>query len=238
MKNDISERSSADLLVEAMSEDGNLRYEAQQLLFKRWRQDQEMGLLIGLLRSEKSMDREFGAFFLDESDPQPTPELLDVVLAMAQDPLPDCRRGFVKYISAWKIYDDTVANSLAMCMHDWHLWVRFAVIDWAVRASDEIFESFSQLIDAGAGIRKSSLTKERGGDLLEGYQKKRGLRGIEIAHRLRAGDDIEEIRKSVAGEDSYSFDRLVFLATSKDRTRASLDKRRAEIRSCPSAHTS
>lgn len=208
-----------ELLGLAMSESATRDhvYEAQQALFARWRQGRDVELLAALLRSEKSRDRSFGVYFLDESSPPSTSEILEAVHALATDPIPECRRAFVKYVTFKKICDDVTVTRLAECLYDLEIRVRTAAIDWAANAEDETFATFSRLIDQGVGssqVRRTTSARVRSRlDLLAGYNGKRGARGLEIARRLRAGQSVDEIRNGVAEEDSLVFDLLAFRAS-------------------------
>lgn len=179
-------------------------------VFGRWRKGIDLEPLIELLQSEKSGERQRGAWYLDEADP-PADLMADVVLALADDPVGNCRWLFVAYLTNSGLYSDTIADRLAACLLDRDLYVRAKTIFWAVVASDETFAHFSKAVSSGAGTRPYEFLNPETTAFWRESERKRAARGVEIARRLRAGEAVTSIRESMPEEDSYSFDQLAFL---------------------------
>ncbi|WP_157961698.1 hypothetical protein [Acuticoccus kandeliae] len=97
--------------------------------------------MVALIASEKSGDRLFGAYCLRELGRE-VESLTPIVVQLADDIIPDCRRSFVEYVGSAGIYDEPVANGLATCMLDLNLYVRVSVIRWGARTSEERFKDF------------------------------------------------------------------------------------------------
>jgi len=205
MKTDFSTYPTEDLL--RMGREGDSIYEAQQCLFKRWRQGVDLQFLVDLLESEITRERSLGAYFLGEADPH---GLTDTVIKLAGDPLPECRRAFVGYMVQSNCYDEAIALGLAECLQDLELYVRVAVIRWAVFTSDERFDDFSRLVESGAGGREFRFTRPAANDFWRESERKRALRPLSIARRLRAEETVEDIRKDTPEEDNFVFDALQF----------------------------
>lgn len=208
---DTAAYATADLL--RMMRDGNdygkdFAYNALwRTVFKRWRQGIDLGPLIELLQSEKSGERERGAWYLDEADP-PADLVADVVIRLADDPVGNCRVGFVNYVTNSRLYNDRVADRLAACLVDTDLRVRARTIFWAVVASNERFAHFSDAVLAGAGTKPYAFKNPDHMAFWQASESKRAARGIEIARRLRGAEALATVRESQPEEDSFSFDQL------------------------------
>lgn len=180
-------------------------------VFKRWRKGIDLEPLIELLQSEKSSERQRGAWYLDEADP-PADRMADVVIKLADDPLSTCRWRFVSYVTNSRLYSDAIADRLAACLLDLDLYVRAQTVFWAVVADDKDFAHFSEAILTGAGTKPYKFRNPETTAFWRESERKRAARGIEIARRLRAGESVTSIRESMPEEDSFSFDRLASLS--------------------------
>lgn len=217
MESEISEKSTEDLLRmlrDEVNAKGDFILGIQECLFKRWRQGIDLASLANLLESEKAADRLRGAYFLGEADP-PGEDLKDTVIKLAADPLGYSRRTFVGYMTNSGLYDEKIAIGLANCLIDLDLNVRVATMNWAVLTSDLRFDDFSRLVEAGTGVTDSEFWR--------GPELKRGIRGLNIIRRLRAGETVEEIRRSTPEEDSFAWDYLQFF---EKRLKRYIEKRK------------
>ncbi|MGR9376914.1 hypothetical protein [Rhizobium leguminosarum] len=214
MTSDFSAYATGDLL--RMINDGkdhgeNFAYNALSgTVFKRWRKGIDLEPLIQLLQSEKSSERQRGAWYLDEADP-PADLVADVVIKLADDPVGNCRSRFVAYVTNSGLYSDAIADRLAACLLDLDLYVRAKTIFWAVVANDKTFDHFSEAVLAGAGTKPYEFRNPENTAFWRESERKRAVRGIEIARRLRAGESVTSICESMPEEDSFSFDTLAFL---------------------------
>jgi hypothetical protein len=179
-------------------------------VFGRWRKGIDLEPLIELLQSEKSGERQRGAWYLDEADP-PADRMAEVVIKLADDPMGNCRCKFVTYVTNSRLYSDAIADRLAACLLDRDLLVRAMTIFWAVVISDRKFTHFSEAVLSGAGTKPYEFSNPENTAFWRESERKRAARGIEIAQRLRAGESVTSIRESMPEEDSYSFDELAFL---------------------------
>ena len=179
-------------------------------VFKRWRKGIDLEPLIELLQSEKSGERERGAWYLDEADP-PADRVADVIIKLADDPMGHCRWRFVAYVTNSRLYSDAIADRLAACLLDLDLCVRARTIFWAVVADCKEFAHFSEAVLSGAGTKTYKFSNPDNTAFWRASERKRAARGIKIAQRLRAGESVASIRDSMPEEDSYSFDYLAFL---------------------------
>lgn len=213
MSSDFSAYATDDLL--RIINDGEDRgedfaYHALWTVFKRWRKGIDLEPLIELLQSEKSGERERGAWYLDEADP-PADLMADFIIKLADDPVGHCRWRFVAYVRNSRLYSDAIADRLAARLLDRDLYVRAETIFWAVVVNDKYFAHFSEAVLAGAGTTPFKFSPETTAFWRES-ERKRAARGIEIAQRLRAGESVTSIRESMPEEDSFSFDKLAFLS--------------------------
>ncbi|WP_165927773.1 hypothetical protein [Rhizobium sp. BK376] len=179
-------------------------------VFGRWRKGIDLDPLIELLQSEKSSERQRGAWYLDEASP-PKDQIADIVIKLADDPISHCRWRFVAYVTNSGLYSDAIADRLAASLLDLDLYVRAETIFWAVWADDANFDHFVGVVLSGAGTKPYRFRNPQTTAFWRESERKRAARGIEIAQRLRAGESIASIRESVPEEDSYSFDKLAFL---------------------------
>jgi hypothetical protein len=204
MKSELSEYST-DTLLRMMHEDvdhvRDFNYRAQQCLFKRWRDGVDIDPLIELVQSEKSDDRMRGAYYVGEANPRSF-RFAEAAVVLAEDRISYCRMIFVGYVLNSGLYNEVIGTALAKFMVDGHLAVRTATINWAVYTTDDRFDHFSRLVEAGTGTEGSGVWADR--------DFKRGLRALAIAEQLREGKTVAEIRKDVQGEDSFTFDDLQF----------------------------
>lgn len=185
----------------------NFAYKALWAVFKRWRKGIDLEPLIQLLQSEKSSERQRGAWYLDEADP-PADLMADVVIKLADDPVSNCRWRFVAYVANSGLYSDAIADRLAACLLDLDLYVRAETIRWAVVANDKKFAHFSEAVLSGAGTMLNEFRHPGTIGFWRESERKRAVRGIEIAQRLRAGESVASIRESMPEEDNFSFDKL------------------------------
>lgn len=204
MESELSQYST-DALLRMMDEDVDhgerFRYRAERCLFRRWRDGVDIDPLIDLIRSENSDDRMRGAYYLSEADPRSL-RFAEAAVALAEDRIPYCRMMLVGYITNTGLYGDAIGVALAKFMVDRDLAVRTAAINWAVYTTDDRFDHFSRLVEAGTGVAASEFWSES--------ELKRGLRALAIARRLRDGETVAAIRKDTFEEDSFTFDHLQF----------------------------
>ncbi|MGO7904854.1 hypothetical protein AB9F43_10580 [Rhizobium leguminosarum] len=232
MNSDFSAYATDDLL--RMIYDGedrgeNFAYNALWTAFKRWRKGIDLEPLIQLLQSEKSSERQRGAWYLDEAHP-PADLMADAVIKLADDPMSYCRWRFVAYVKNSGLYSDAIADRLAACLLDLDLYVRAQTIFWAVVASDKTFAHFSEAVLTGAGSMLSKFRNPESAGFWRESERKRAARGIEIGRRLRAGESVASIRESMPEEDSFSFDNL---ASSSHAIKRALERRAAKAGAAP-----
>ncbi|WP_143535394.1 hypothetical protein [Rhizobium sp. N122] len=185
--------------------------------------------LIDLLQSEKSGERERGAWYLDEAHP-PADRMADVIIKLADDPVSNCRWRFVAYVTNSRLYSDAIADRLAACLLDLDLYVRAKTIFWAVVANDKKFAHFSEAVLTGAGTMLYKFRNPESAGFWRDSERKRAARGIEIAQRLRAGESVTSIRESMPEEDSFSFD---WLASLSHAIKRALERRAAIAGAAP-----
>lgn len=217
MKDEISEKSTEELLrmlTDEADASGGFILDIHECLFKRWRQGKDLVFLVNLLESEKTVERMRGAYFLGEAIP-PGEGMMDTVIKLAKDPIGYCRMVFAGYMTTSGLYGEKIAIGLASGLIDLDVNVRVATMNWAVYTSDLRFEDFSRLVEAGTGATDSEFWR---GPILE-----RGIRGLNIIRRLRAGEAVEEIRKSTPEEDSFAWDYLQFF---EKRLKRYIEKRK------------
>lgn len=196
----ISDYSTKDLLQLTIGgENKDIRYDASQALFKRWRSGVDLALLIDFIVTEVVSDRRLGAYFLFEVSPS-TESVRNAVLNLADDFLPECRRAFVGYLINTRFYDETAAKGLVKCIKDFDIQVRLRAIDWAIATNEELFEDFSRRVMAESRIPSSNRWRER--------LKQRDIRALAIARRVRSGESVAQIREVIRDEDGFTFDHL------------------------------
>ncbi|OWV61389.1 hypothetical protein ATY75_13205 [Rhizobium sp. N122] len=199
------------------------------MVFKRWGKGIDLEPLIDLLQSEKSGERERGAWYLDEAHP-PADRMADVIIKLADDPVSNCRWRFVAYVTNSRLYSDAIADRLAACLLDLDLYVRAKTIFWAVVANDKKFAHFSEAVLTGAGTMLYKFRNPESAGFWRDSERKRAARGIEIAQRLRAGESVTSIRESMPEEDSFSFD---WLASLSHAIKRALERRAAIAGAAP-----
>ncbi|MER8405012.1 MULTISPECIES: hypothetical protein [unclassified Mesorhizobium] len=219
MTKELAGESTAVLMDEARygDHDHDLSYRAGQELLRRWRRGVDLEFLVGLMQSEKSSDRLRAAYCLGELGE--AVEVLKIpATEFASDPLPDCRVAFVNYMSTSGYYDEAIAKALANCLLDLDLYVRTTAIKWAVRTTVDRLQELSRLVLSGTGRFELKFRNPLSNDFWEKAVRERGIRGIEIIRRLRAGEEIQHIRKGVSGEDSFVLDSILFSRTRGERS--------------------
>jgi hypothetical protein len=214
MPSDLTGYATADLL--RMINDGkdhgkDFAYHALWgTVFGRWRKGIDLEPLIELLQSDKSSERQRGAWYLEEADP-PEDRVADVVIKLADDPVGNCRWRLVAYVTNSGLYSGGIADRLAACLLDHDLYVRARTIFWAVVADDKKFAHFSEAVLSGAGTKPYQFSNPENNEFWRESERRRAARGIEIARRLRAAESVTSIRVSMTEEDSFCFDHLAFL---------------------------
>ena len=230
MSKELSEYSAETLLGMLYDDDAerdeDFRSKAIWGLVGRWDKGIELEPLIKLLRSKESRNRSIGAWYLRELG-RPIDGLREVVIGLADDGLFDCRWSVPYFMLNSSFYDDTIALKLAELLVDNHLVVREEVIRWAVHTTDERFEDFTRLIESGVSARKSNSRDPSFDEYWRASERKRALRGLEIARRLRNWEAAEDIRIDIPEEDSFVFDGLHF---SRRIIQRWLERRRIEAR--------
>lgn len=213
MPSDLATHATKDLLRMIHDGEGLERSVAYDALwgtvFGRWRQGIDLDLLVELLQSEKSSERQRGAFYLEESNP-PADRIADVAIKLADDPIGECRWRFVAYVTTSGLYSDAIAGRLAACLLDTDLYVRARTIFWAAFTDDKKLAHFAGVVLSGASVKTSRFRNPETTVFWRDSEQKRASRGIEIAQRLRAGEPIASIRESVPEEDSFILDQLAF----------------------------
>lgn len=197
-------------------DDADFVYEAEQLLFKRWRQGEDLEPLIDLLISEKSRDRLLGAYYIGELG-ELVEDLRIPVTQLLDDSISDCRRAFIIYMTNSRYYDDDIGEAFAKFLLDLDLYVRVTIIRWGARTSAEQFEHFSRLVEAGAGRREPTFSNPLDADYWSESELRRGIRGLNIIRRIRAGEEAPQIREEHPEEDNFVFDSIDFLRTFGER---------------------
>ncbi len=190
------------------------RIDAQDVLIRKWRVGEALEPLIALLESEKTLEREFGAYFLKEIM-GPVEGLRAAATKLSEDPLSECRRAFVDFMSDSLFYDDQIAKGLFDCLCDRDLGVRYYVILWAVGASNRRFRHFwkfsqSEMDKIDPKLRGADRNKRiaEQNEFWKNSHRNRARRGLEIISRLRASVPLECIRADLPGEDDFVYDSL------------------------------
>jgi hypothetical protein len=216
MKTDPSEFSTAELVSRIQSageeDDSDFTGKAVWHLIGRWRLGIDLEPLIDLLHSEKSGDRALGAYCLCELD-EPVEGLRIPVLRLADDDISHCRRAFVEFMASARYYDEPIGIALAGRLLDLDLYVRVSVLKWGTRISAERFEHFSRLVEAGAGRRPFRFFNPLCDDYWNESELRRGIRGLNIIRRIRAGEEVPQIRGEFPEEDNFVFDSIDFVRT-------------------------
>jgi len=184
-------------------------YEATQELLARWRRGRDLAPLLGLLEAKDSGKRLIGVYYLNEIG-GPVEELRCAAVRLADDPISDCRRIFINYISESGFYDESIARALSKALFDLDLYVRLTVIRWGVRASEDQFADLRRWVRAGVGCPEPRLRDTARNDSLREIGRRRGARGLLIIEQIRNGTDVRTIEASVRGEDSFVLDLLEF----------------------------
>lgn len=216
----LSEKTTAVLMDNAKNgdTDHDLSHRATWELFRRWRQGIDLEFLVDLMRSKKSGDRLRAAYYLGEIGGA-VEGLKTPATEFASDPLPDCRRAFVGYMSNSGFYDEPIARGLVNCLLDLDLYVRTATIKWAVRTTAERLDDFSRLVLSGTGRFELKFRNTLSNDFWKKAVQDRGRRGLDIIRRLRAGQGVQRIRTEVPEEDSFVLDNLLFWEAHRERQR-------------------
>lgn len=203
--------------------DPDVRYQADWELIKRFRAGIDLPHLIALMQSDSLSGRSRAAFLIEEV--AATHEALrQAVVGFADDPLTDCRRAFVKFVTDTRLYDATIADALAKCFHDRDLTVRLFSILWAIGAPTASFDHFCALVDTGAGLCLPTPrpSNQRLLGIWRAESLQRSARALAIARRVRSGESIPDIRATIAEEDSHVLHGLErFLDLRQDRQRIS-----------------
>jgi hypothetical protein len=178
------------------------------------------------MESHRPMEQSKGAWYLREIG-RPVEGLKDAVIGLADDGLFDCRWSVPYFMLNSSFYDDMIAMKLAELLVDNHLVVRKEVIRWAVHTTDERFEDFSKVMESGASASKYKSRDPAFRQFWADSERKRAMRGLEIARRLRNWEAVEDIRIDMPQEDSFVFDGLHFSQRIIQRW---LERRRMEAR--------
>ena len=191
-------------------------YEATQEILKRWRQGIDLDALLDILFSENSATRLRGAYYLTELGREV--EGLNVAaIQLSDDALSGCRKAFVEYVVSSGYYDENAAEALSKCLSDLDLYVRAAVIKWAISISNERFEDFSRLVEAGTGRPGRSFRNPLSNDFWIESRRRRENRALNIIRRIRGGEEIKQIREDISEEDSFTYDSFEFSKTHRER---------------------
>lgn len=219
----ISRVPTAELIARGAAPDcdADARYEADWELIRRWRAGLDLPHLIALMRSDSTSGRSRAAFLVEEVATAHE-ALCEAVVRLADDPLADCRRAFVKFVSETRLYNATVAAGLAECLRDTDLTVRLFSILWAIDASAASLDHIRRLIEADVDRCEPPRTGTQG-EWREGRRLVdflRASRALDIAWRVRSGECIRDIGSTVTEEDSFVLVGLErFLRLRQDRRR-------------------
>ncbi|MGO1079655.1 hypothetical protein [Inquilinus sp. CA228] len=148
------------------------------------------------------------------------------MLRLADDSISHCRRAFVEFMASAGYYDEPIGIALAGCLLDLELYVRVSVLRWGIGASAEQFELFSTLVEAGAGRRVPRFPNPLSSEYWNESQLRRGIRGLNIVRRIRAGEGVPQIRGEFPEEDNFVFDSINFVRTISERESAWRDMKR------------
>lgn len=219
----ISRIPTAELIARGASPDcdADLRYEADWELVRRWRVGLDLPHLIALMRSDSISGRSRAAFLVEEVATAHE-ELHEPLIGLADDPLADCRRAFVKFVTETRLHDARIAGGLAKCLRDTDLTVRLFSILWAVGASAASFDDVRSLIETEVGRcelpRRSAQGEWREHQRL--LHLARASRAVDIARLVRSGESIRDIRSTMTEEDSFvvlGLERLLHLRQERRR---------------------
>lgn len=217
MHNELSEYSTQDLLDLTTNKDGDVAYRASWTLFNRWESGVDVSFLIDFIDTEVVSDRLRGTYYLFEAAPR-VDSVKNAVLKLADDVLAQCRRAFVGYLldSGW--YDDAAAVGLVNCIQDFDIRVRLKVIDWAIATTEARFEDFSRRVMADSTLVSNS-ARVSSTDKWRTLIKRRGVRALGIARRVRGGESVAQIRATIVEEDGFTFDHLAAFESHYKRQR-------------------
>ena len=185
------------------------RVDAQDVLIRKWRVGEALEPLIALLESEKTLDREFGAYFLREIM-GPVGGLRAAATKLCEDPLSECRWSFAVYMMDSSFYDDQIAKGLFGCLCDTDLFVRYKTMLWAVAASNSRFRHFWEFSHSEIEKIDPKFRVVKQNEFWKNSDQNRARRGLEIISRLRASVPLERIRADLPGEDDFVYDSLEF----------------------------
>jgi hypothetical protein len=219
---------SAETLLEMINYDAELEkdfnYKATWNLIGRWHKGVELEPLIKLLKSTNSHERSKGSWYVRELGGR-IDGLKDVVIGLADDGLHACRWTVPYFMINSGYYDATIAMKLAELLVDYHLVVREEVIKWAIYTMDERFADFSRLVESGASASEYKFSDPANTELWTASERKRAIRGLEIARRVRNWESVEDIRADTPEEDNFVFDGLYF---SRGNIKRHLERRKAQ----------
>lgn len=230
MIKEIDAQTTRELLfLVSVENDIHTRYVLSQLLIKRWSSRVDLDSLVELLESEKSRERLMGVFYLGELRGG-IEELKDPVTLLADDSISYCRQAFVNYVLNSRFYDENISRGLAKCLLDFDLYVRVTAIKWGISTSSKRFEDFSRLVEAGGGGLEPRLPRNPlGNKFWNDASLRRGIRGLEFIRRIRAGEDIQNIRIDCPEEDSFISDNILFSNTRRERALKMREKKRMPL---------
>lgn len=218
MIKELSEYSTETLLAmihDDVKRDEDFNSRAEQNLLNRWRKGLDLDPLLQLLQSDATKSRLRGAYYLGEVA-LAVDGLMEPATKLARDPLPQCRNVFVSYMTNSGFYNDKIEGLMAACLADFHLDVQLETINWAVSTSDDRFEGFCTLVEAGTGLR-----------IRECWTRpwlKRSLQALLIARRLRAGHSVADMRGSTREIDGFILD---YLEAFEDRLKRYVEGRKS-----------
>jgi hypothetical protein len=156
---------------------------------------------------------------------RPIEGLKETVIGLADDGLRTCRWAVPYFMINSGFYDATIAMKLAILLVDYDLLVRKEVIKWAVYAADDKFGDFSILVESGMSASEHEFSDPANTALWATSERKRAIRGLEIARRLRNWESVEDIRADTPEEDNFVFDGLYF---SRGNIKRHLERRKAQ----------
>lgn len=222
----ISGVSTVELIAQGASPacDPDCRYEADWELIKRFRAGIDLPLLVALMQSGSSAARSRAAFLIEEAATAHE-VLYEAVVGFADDGLADCRRAFVKFVTETRLYDATIADALAKCLHDTDQTVRLFSILWAIGAPTASFDHFCTLVATGTGLSEPTPRPfdRQLLDIWRAESLQRAARALAIARRVKSGESIRDIRATIAEEDSFlwfGLERFLHLRQDRRRTRS------------------
>lgn len=177
-------------------------------LIGRFERGIDVPFLGEILNSPMSSHRLFGSDLVIEMSPIPN-EIARIVEDFADNPLQWCRYAFIRLMGSQADYNDHMLKGLSRCLNDMDLFIRVKTIQWAVRTRPEVHQHFCNVVESWEDPRLTkSFPRAETRDFWRASAQARAARGLEIVRRVRDGEPVDAIRRTIYGEDSFVFDWL------------------------------